>query len=192
MIENWFCTPIYFEDLNEKDFKSVQSEVKSLLKIAEFTKRNNWGTNNHSLTSPMFDTNILQEYEAFKFLSIIKQNAIKYVTNLNGSCDYDIDITTSWITKTLKGEYALPHAHGDSDIAGVYYFQSNGADGSINFVNPSPALEATKLRGSQVKQVEYNPEVGRIILFPGWLMHYVTENQTDSERVSVSFNITLK
>ena len=34
-----------------------------------------------------------------------------------------------------------------------------------------------------------NPTEGELILFPGWLDHGVQTNDTDDERVSVSFNI---
>ena len=39
---------------------------------------------------------------------------------------------------------------------------------------------------------EHKPEVGKILLFPGWLKHGINTNNTDNIRISLSFNICFK
>ena len=36
--------------------------------------------------------------------------------------------------------------------------------------------------------VKYPAETGKVILFESWLRHEVASNQTDEERISISFN----
>ena len=38
----------------------------------------------------------------------------------------------------------------------------------------------------------YPPQEGRLILFPAWLSHGVRENETDEDRISISFNLVPK
>ena len=37
----------------------------------------------------------------------------------------------------------------------------------------------------------FNPTEGRMIVFPSYLYHYVQENKSNQDRISVSFNIRL-
>ena len=39
---------------------------------------------------------------------------------------------------------------------------------------------------------EHEPMEGKLIIFPGWLLHGVRQNSTDNTRISLSFNITFK
>ena len=36
------------------------------------------------------------------------------------------------------------------------------------------------------------PEDGTLLLFPGWLEHETEENESDEDKIIVSFNLTLK
>jgi len=38
-------------------------------------------------------------------------------------------------------------------------------------------------------EVRMRPEEGRLYIFPGWMEHGVEENQSDSDRISISFNV---
>ena len=38
-------------------------------------------------------------------------------------------------------------------------------------------------------KISHNPQVGKMILFPGWLQHGVNVNNTDNIRMSLAFNI---
>jgi len=49
-----------------------------------------------------------------------------------------------------------------------------------------PAAEATEFTTDEIRM---KPEEGRIYVFPGWLEHGVEENQSDADRVSISFNV---
>jgi uncharacterized protein (TIGR02466 family) len=37
-------------------------------------------------------------------------------------------------------------------------------------------------------QWEISPKENNIVLFPSWLEHYVSDNESDEDRISISFN----
>ena len=39
--------------------------------------------------------------------------------------------------------------------------------------------------------ISVEPELGKLIIFPSWLVHYVQNNLDDSDRISIAFNIEL-
>jgi ectoine hydroxylase-related dioxygenase (phytanoyl-CoA dioxygenase family) len=41
------------------------------------------------------------------------------------------------------------------------------------------------------EEVYFDEQPGRIILFPGWLKHYTEANQSDQDRVILSFNLSM-
>jgi uncharacterized protein (TIGR02466 family) len=95
----------------------------------------------------------------------------------------------SWMTLTTKGEYSHLHSHPMNDYAGVYYFKTNGEDGSIYFESPVHTAEYVAYMDKHTERVIFKPKVGRLIIFPSYLKHAVFTNNTEEERVSVSFNL---
>ena len=48
-----------------------------------------------------------------------------------------------------------------------------------------------KFNGFNSTVMSVTPEVGKLIIFPSWLVHYVEPNLDDSDRISMAFNITV-
>ena len=96
-------------------------------------------------------------------------------------------ISSSWFALFKKGNYAHVHNHGDCDIAGVYYFKKVDDDGSLFFCNSSQVAECSIFKTGRITT---NCSEGDILLFPGWMDHGVETNNTDDERISLSFNIS--
>jgi uncharacterized protein (TIGR02466 family) len=98
-----------------------------------------------------------------------------------------------WVNVYRPNDYMNMHDHKSVDISGVYYFQTNTEDGDIVFNNPCDLMSYTKLLGDIDKNVfKVKPEEGKMLLFPGWLKHSVNRNKTESNRISVTFNIVLE
>ena len=82
-----------------------------------------------------------------------------------------------WFNMARPGESTGVHNHKDeSTISGVYYLQVPPDSSDLYFL-PVDAVEFS------VKAV-----VGRMILFPSHLDHYVTENRSNEPRISLAFN----
>ena len=187
-IEHWFTTPIYYE--RTSNFDKLQQEIKTCYSKLELTKHSSWGNQNHSLSDPTFTKNIINDYNLEFLKSEIIDQVTQY-TNLFSNQKFNIDIEDCWLTNTAPKEHTVVHNHGNSTISGVYYFKTSEKDGNIYFLNPNTSL-MTSYYLIPDDYVEYPPKEGMFILFPSWLFHGVRSNDTDSDRISISFNIKLE
>jgi uncharacterized protein (TIGR02466 family) len=193
-----FATPIYTCNLNADTLKNVQEELEPIYEdlLAKNKFQHNRNSHSHMISDITFTENLLDNYntENFKkelnlhlkhYLSLIRAN----IEIKNGS---EYTITSSWMTLNKQNSYAVVHSHGSSDLSGVYYFKTNGKDGNLFFETPIKMNKANYCFRHYATTEEIAPKVGNIILFPGWMEHGVGTNQTDNDRVSLSFNIDFK
>jgi uncharacterized protein (TIGR02466 family) len=191
-IENWFSTPIYYSILHEPLLSRVQEELQVIYDdlILQDKFQYNVVAKSHKLSDPTFNTNFIDEYGAEKLKKAIAIHINQYATMIDPTIDVSrFKISSAWLTLNSKGSYTFTHDHGNSDISGCYYFKTNSKDGNIFFKTPNKLLSTSFLYKNIPSVVDYTPEVGKILLFPGWLEHGVHMNNSDSDRVSVSFNI---
>ena len=130
-----------------------------------------------------------------KYLSKeIKKNIKSFLKKEKINNIKDIKLLDLWVVRQFKGEYNPIHYH-QGDISGVGYIKipkfifSNKkvkhkkdlTNGTIDFINGQKAFLSNCL---------YNikPEVGKLILFPNYLMHTVYPFNVEGERRSFSFN----
>lgn len=99
-------------------------------------------------------------------------------------------ITQSWLNVTTKGQWHHRHHHQNSIISGVYYAEADGED-RIMFHRSG----VTVLQFPPTSWNPYNSDswwlpvsTGDLLLFPSTLEHSVPNVQTDTRRVSLSFN----
>ena len=183
-----FVTPIYYSCVNEYD--EIQSELESCIEKIEFGMVPGWGST-HWLSDPTFSSNLVSDFNLDKFSTEIDIHVKNYCQSVGyrpkDGTELKYRIVSSWFALFKKGIYAHIHNHGESDIAGVYYFKKSGDDGNLFFCTPNKAIDSSVLL--KTGRMVVNPTEGELILFPGWLDHGVQTNDTDDERVSVSFNI---
>jgi uncharacterized protein (TIGR02466 family) len=185
-VEHWFSTPIYYDYVD--DLANIQKEMYSVMEDLNFSKAEGWGTKTHAVSDNTFTENLIDIYDLKYLKAAINHHVLSYIAQLNSKCDRRFRISACWLTKTQPGQYTRVHNHGYSDMSGVFYLKTNRKDGSLVFLSPIPCLSST-IYADIIDTVSYEPEVGKILLFPGWLYHTVGENDTEEERLSVSFNI---
>ena len=138
-----------------------------------------------------------------------QENNILRSTLLGGIADYfesnqifecNISLNTLWININGKGHYNKLHHHPLSDLSGVFWIKTPVDCGSIVFNSPQDFVQAKELRSyashvkDEWKQFDsyYFPSTaGRVMIFPSFLLHQVRPNQSNEDRISVSFNIAL-
>ncbi|MFM1895702.1 MAG: hypothetical protein RLZZ385_776 [Pseudomonadota bacterium] len=101
----------------------------------------------------------------------------------------------AWVNISPPGASNQIHYHANCHFSGVYYISLKAPEcGSIFFRDPRvasrmltyPVSTPTDFTASELRM---RPEEGRMYVFPGWLEHGVEENQSDRDRVSISFNV---
>jgi uncharacterized protein (TIGR02466 family) len=88
--------------------------------------------------------------------------------------------------------------HSNYFLSVVYYPKATVGAGSLTLMAPFTGLEHT-LTYMHVGTPGYfnankwhiEPELGKLIIFPSWLMHYVEDNNSQEDRLSMAFNIAL-
>lgn len=101
----------------------------------------------------------------------------------------------AWINISPPGASNSVHYHANCHFSGVYYISLQAPEcGSIFFRDPRVASRmltypTDKATDFTTNEVRMRPEEGRLYVFPGWLEHGVEVNQSDSDRVGISFNV---
>ena len=100
-----------------------------------------------------------------------------------------------WANLFTRGVYFNPHVHPDAAWSGVYYADAgdsgDDAGGLLMFADPRAGagmVLGDSNRFDSASTVEHRPRTGELLIFPSWLLHWVTPYQSDRPRISVSFN----
>jgi len=120
--------------------------------------------------------------------------------------DYQVNWTIQgWANINRMGDYHDMHNHPRSYLSGTYYLKvpkgtdtpHNRADvrpNHITFYDPRQGVNMMSIRDDPYIDPEYTvlPEPGLMMLWPGFLNHFVHPNLSQETRISISFNIVLK
>lgn len=105
---------------------------------------------------------------------------------------------TAWANVARSGAYNAIHNHTPALYSGVYYAAvgdappEGGRDGLIEFVDPRPGPHGGPLPTHTFNApLIVDPEPGMMLVFPGWLLHYVHPYRGTTPRVSIAFNLRL-
>ena len=180
-----FSTPIYNSKISNYDI--IQNELEESYNKINFSINPQWG-HTHYLSDPTFKENLIIKYQLENFSNEIHKH-LKYYCESIQLPIREYFITSSWFSLFKKGNYAHIHNHGECDIAGVYYFKKSDNDGCLFLCNPAILAETSIFRTGRLMT---RRSQGDILLFPGWIDHGVQTNETDSDRISVSFNIKFR
>jgi hypothetical protein len=108
---------------------------------------------------------------------------------------------SSWFRVVRRGASLAPHNHPNASWSGIYCIDPGHHDsdkpgsGQLAFLGPASAnntfLDAANTQvvetfGSQPRLVNLTP--GQLVMFPSWVLHYVTPYEGTGERITVSFN----
>lgn len=113
--------------------------------------------------------------------------------------DVDTEVVNGWVNINRPGMLLHnnpPHLHPNYFLSVVYYVAAPKNSGNLTFIAPFTGLEYTVPRDAIGNNTVYNsptwsiePEEGKLIIFPSWLLHYVNTNRSQGDRISMAFNI---
>lgn len=149
---------------------------------------------NTSKLSPTYiskNTKILDDFQNLKkvvekYFNHYKNDVMKYENT-------EFEMTTSWVTKTIKDSMSHYHNHKNSVFSGVLYLSDSDEDTA-----PIEFLKSDSNSNIFIKPEEYNvynspeyklyPQKNMLLFFPSNLMHRIGFHQSSKERYSISFN----
>ena len=188
-IHELFPCPIFIKDLNLNNFE-LEKYALNLKDIQSSNQKSNRGG---------FQSEFLPYKEEPILLSLsnnIEDCLLHYKNFIGFKKDLKINIDNMWFNINGEGGYHVTHTHPNSMFSGVYYINAPVNSGSINFENPNLDTMQYDWR-DKFKDIfnEVNSEnyymtafTGRLLIFPSWLKHSVSQNLTKENRISLSFN----
>ena len=141
---------------------------------------------------------------------IMKQGCLKYLeynldknrshvyTHLIGKVKptvENIHLTQSWIVSQYAGDFNPIHHHSADFSAGIYLKVPEGMLDDLDDHAPAKGMiefaygDTQNFRNDSVK---FKPEVGKFLIFPSWLKHFVYPFSVKGERRMMSFNATIR
>lgn len=108
----------------------------------------------------------------------------------------DYVITQSWLSIKKPGQRHIMHSHGNSIISGTFYFDNTESAEGLTFIRTevSNSWQMMPLRNPHVNnqfsftEITVDVENNMMILFPSYLAHKVSGNDTKNERYCLAFN----
>tara|TARA_X000000950_G_C13543959_1_gene508735 strand:- start:197 stop:586 length:390 start_codon:yes stop_codon:yes gene_type:complete len=127
----------------------------------------------------------------FDELTKLKEKVVEF-TNQIVRQDYnmEVDECSYWVNVNPPNAYNVIHMHGSVELIGTFYVKVGNDSGTLEIVRNDGAVY-NKI-GRQSGTFKCDCEVGRFYLMPGHLWHHVTNNYSEEDRLSVSYNIRLK
>ena len=129
-------------------------------------------------------------YDYKPLSSVIKENTPRSDKEMGDLYIY------SWVNINQKDTWIRQHCHMDrvNFLSGVYYVTVPKGDcGEILFHDPRGILANsapdTPYYKDSITTTSILPEENMLYYFPTWLEHEVGINNTDEDRVSISFNL---
>jgi len=137
-------------------------------------------------------------YKDEKFKQItgdILFNAKECFKHLELQNNIDPELTGLWAIINPPGSRNTVHTHPYNFLSGVYYLKVPQKSGNLVFLDPRPQAEilsAPVNKNASVHlthSVSYEPKDNDLIFFPSWLQHEVKINNSNEDRIILSFNI---
>jgi uncharacterized protein (TIGR02466 family) len=122
-----------------------------------------------------------------------------YIKTFKLKKNFDLSLENYWINSNLLNDNNDLHSHSFSNISGVYYIEVPDNSGRLVFQHG----DLSKITNTN-KNFEYIdnanffskyyiiPKKYDLILFPSDTFHYVEQNRSNKERISLAFNIMFK
>jgi len=195
--ELFYATPIFYKDIEN----SAEINKHLIKNILQWKKRDEKGIirSNSLGWHSAVDMGHRKEY------NIITKELFKLQNEIYQAEGYHPDthpiLDNMWANVNYKYAHNKNHTHPGAQWSGVYYVQCPPDCGHIWFTDPCgerhmdlPIMADKMNRPSHYwREVHYQPVEGRLIMFPGWLVHEVAPNMTAVKgekgwRISISFN----
>ncbi len=189
-----FPTPVWTIQLD--NYTSVNEQMYNYIKSKQ--KDDGIGINKSNVRGWHSKDFNLNDKEPQNFISFILSSIEQVMTDMDWEKEKQTaKIDNMWAIINTGGSANLRHQHGNSTISGAYYVRAPINCGDIVFYDPRPApvyshpnVVNPNLLNAQVNGI--SPKEGALVLFPSYLEHSVNENQSNEERIVISFNIRIQ
>jgi uncharacterized protein (TIGR02466 family) len=187
IIENLFPTPIYMLNID-------RTFTKQELQFVDNQK--NKCTNNQGNINTK-DNYILNRKEFKNIKKFLDKHCKDYLdTIICPKNNIELYITQSWLNYTEENQHHHIHAHPNSVVSGVLYFDCDKENDKILFSSNKgyqqikPEIKDFNIWNSETWW--FALETGQLVMFPSSTTHQVETKKGNNTRISLAFNTFYK
>jgi len=188
-IEQWFPVPVGICNISKECLEEVQKACFEWLK-------------NNPLDAHWSESVETSYHKSNSFISQIGLNSLENEL-LNLFCDYSKSLglqtpslrLDSWLNRFKPKSSEPAHAHYNAFLCGCLYLTEEADSGKFMIDDPINArcqwLENNYIGSNTLfthRTVGYDPQEGKVLIFPPWMKHYVTQHNGLKDRISLAFN----
>ena len=126
-----------------------------------------------------------------QYIQTLKEKLIETANVVLFDLDKEIkSISRGWVNFNSVGASAQPHSHF-VNLVGVYYISSPENGGDLCLIDPSPGTRISGKDKTGNTGYFIKPTSSTLVLFPGLINHFVTQNNSNEPRISVAINFVI-
>lgn len=177
------CNVVEITDDNFKEYKdSLTTYIENYKDSNPSVQKSNAG-GYQSNSSFMQDENFRPFFE--KFFGLFEHAFRNYFERSHICPSPEYRLINAWINVNSSLDHNYFHCHAGSDVSGVFWVKADKNSGSLVFPNPNQYSQWYTI---EEEHKIFEPEEGKLLLFPASMNHFVTRNLSDTTRISLSFN----
>ncbi|MDB6168630.1 MAG: hypothetical protein JWM88_1494 [Verrucomicrobia bacterium] len=201
-VRSWFATSIYQAPLRAAGSGRFNAELADeCRRLRDYDAAGRrWSAKNY----PGGYTSYASMSELHRFSSTfggLEKNLLAHVRAFGRALDFDlrgrtVRMSDCWVNIMPPRVAHSLHLHPLSFVSGTYYVVTPRGCPGLKFEDPRlsrfmAAPPRTAAAGAANRaHVTYPAKAGEVILFESWLRHEVAANQSEDERISISFNFS--
>lgn len=190
-VQKLFSVPIHYLQID--NFEDIRdSLIKYAYDLKNIEQEGRLASNRGGFQSDPFEIKDCND--------ILHDLLINVISNIP-SFRENIDVKTDgWININPPQSFNVTHHHPNCEIAGVLWIKIPKNSGDFIFISPYDFLsyvemfsykEEFKQELNYYHNYKFSPQEGTLLLFPSHLQHRVARNESNEDRISVSFNLKL-
>ena len=190
-----FPTPIFqyhIEDHKEINFeleKHIYDLKKKDPKGNDRSNAGGWHSNNFDIINDGPPQRLIFKFKDFLKSIVTDDYGWKYEKN-------KARIVAMWAIINKKDSFNISHNHPNCFLSAAYYVKAPKDSGDIIFYEPNDAKsirypEVEKYTRYSGTTVNFEPEEGKLLIFPSYLYHSVKANKSNEDRIVISFNVEI-
>lgn len=194
MIKDVFGESIYFGKIDVETHKSI----KNIINLEKENKSHSYGSwKLCEVKSTFFEDSILYNDTLVGYEEILEEEMKKHMNKINEKLNYVIE--KMWYNVYNKNDFQEPHTHlgkcNKLSLSCIYCVAES--DAKLYFFNPRYTTHSLSGISSVFDSDNYkehffpNLKEGNIIIFPSYLYHGVSPQKSDTQRITVAFNINI-
>ena len=187
MIDAVFATPVYKSD----NLYKLNEEQLQYLKTLEMIKNKG---NYLTTRKDIMDDKPMEDFKHWCLL-----NVRAFAKQLGASERTSFYITQSWMNRNPPHSYHHTHMHPNSIFSCIYYVEGDKCptyfyryDDRTSFGNFAFYENDKQYSIYKSTKAGVMNEVGRLVIFPSSMVHDVDTNESDKDRVTISFNTFIR